>query len=238
MANIGSRLFNLLADKYLTLANEEWVRTLAIGNDWNKLRLGLLLAVTPNGTNPLGGTALMLGLCSGKTNPYGAASTTNFVGAGLHGSAPGVTTGTLSYAAGAGNPYFSSGGSWPASRVGGNVIAGAGDATAFILTANAGTTQRRSPVYVDIQKGSPNYTITRWVPVSSQGQFQTGDASAAEFLAGLEVPTPTWLNINLTSSGGTVAASETPGTLDTFDLFWNKSAFPLEVYALAAYRMS
>ena len=91
MANIGSRLFNLLADKYLTLANEEWVRTLAIGNDWNKLRLGLLLAVTPNGTNPLGGTALMLGLCSGKTNPYGAASTTNFVGAGLHGSAPGVT---------------------------------------------------------------------------------------------------------------------------------------------------
>mgnify|MGYP003377941999 CR=1 FL=1 len=119
MANIGSRLFNLLADKYLTLANEEWVRTLAIGNDWNKLRLGLLLAVTPDGTNPLGGTALMLGLCSGKTNPYGAASTTNFVGAALHGSTPGATTGTLSYVAGAGNPYFTSGGSWPGTRVGG-----------------------------------------------------------------------------------------------------------------------
>ena len=146
MANIGSRLFNLLADKYLTLANEEWVRTLAIGNDWNKLRLGLLLAVTPDGTNNLGGTALMLGVCSGKTHPYGAASTTNFVGAGLHGSTPGGPTGTLTYVAGAGNPYFTSGGSSTASRVGGDLVGGAGAATPFVLTANTGSTQRRSPV--------------------------------------------------------------------------------------------
>jgi hypothetical protein len=54
----------------------------------------------------------------------------------------------------------------------------------------------------------------------------------------LEVPTPTWLNLNLTSISATLAASETPGALDTFDLFWNKSAFPLEVYAIAAYRMA
>ena len=238
MSNIGSRLFNLLPDKYLTLANEEFVRTLAIGNDWNKIRLGLLLAVTPDGTNHLTGTALMLGLCSGKTNPYGAASTTNFVGAALHGSTPGGTTGTLSYAAGSGNPYFSSGGTWAAARVGTGLTSGAAAATSFILTSNVGSTQRRSPVYVDIQKGSPNYTITRWLPDLSQGLFQSGDCSPATFLASLEVPTPTWQNINLTSSAGVVAASETPGALDTFDVFWNKTAFPLELYALAAYRMS
>ena len=55
----------------------------------------------------------------------------------------------------------------------------------FLITSNAGSLQRRSPVYVDIQKGSPNYTITRWAPASSQGQFQSGDCSAAEFLASL-----------------------------------------------------
>lgn len=238
MATIGSRLFNLVADKYLTLPNEELVRTLAIGSDWNKIRLGVLLAVTPDGTNNLGGTALMLGLCSGKTNPYGAATTTNFVGAALHGSAPGGTTGTLNYGAGSGNPYFSSGGSWAAGRVGAGLISGAGAASSFILTSNVGSTQRRSPVYVDIQKGSPNYTITRWLPDLSQGLFQSGDCSPATFLTSLEVSTPTWQNINLTSSSGAVAASETPGVLDTFDLFWNKAAFPLEVYAIAAYRMA
>ena len=238
MATIGSRLFNLVADKYGTLANEEFARTLAIGTDWNKIRLGLLLAVPLDGTNNLPGTALMLGVCSGKTNPYGAASTTNFVGAALHGSTGGVTTGTLTYSAGSGNPYFSSGGFWPAVRVGVDLTSGTGVAAAFVLTSNAGSTQRRSPLYVDIQKGSPNYTITRWAPSTGQGQFQSGDCSSAEFLASLELPTPTWLGINLTSSAGTVAASETPGALDTVDVFWNKSAFPLEVYALAAYRMS
>jgi hypothetical protein len=211
---------------------------LAIGNDWNKIRLGVLLAVTPDGTNNLGGTALMLGVCSGKTNPYGAVSTTNFVGVALHTSTPGGTTGTLTYAAGAGNPYFTSGGAWPASRVGSNLFSGTGDGTPLLLTSNVGSTQRRSPVYVDIQKGSPNYTITRWTPASSQGQFQTADCSPAAFLAALEVPTPTWVNLNLTSSSAALAASETPGVLDTFDLFWNKAAFPLEVYAIAAYRMA
>ena len=59
-----------------------------------------------------------------------------------------------------------------------------------------------------------------------------------EFLAGLEMPTPTWVNTNLTSSNGTVAASESPGALDTVDVFWNKTALPLEVYAVAGYRMA
>jgi hypothetical protein len=144
----------------------------------------------------------------------------------------------LNYGAGSGNPYFSSGGSWPATRVGAGLVAGTGAAVSFILTSNVGSTQRRSPLYVDIQKGSPNYTITRWVPDLSQGPFQSGDCSPANFLTSLEVPTPTWQNINLTSSSAALAASETPGALDTFDLFWNKAAFPLEVYAIAAYRMA
>ena len=238
MAIIGSRLFNLLEDKYATLANEEFVRTLGIGTDWTKIRLGLLLAVPTDGTNPLASTALMLGVCSGKTNPYGAVSTTNFVGAALHSSTGGATTGTLSYAAGGSNPYFTCTGFWPAARVGTDLTSGTGVAATWLLTSNTGAIQRRSPVYVDIQKGGPNYTITRWAPSSGQGQFQSGDCSAAEFLASLELATPTWLNLSLIASSGTVAASETPGALDTFDVFWNKTGFPLELYALAAYRMA
>ena len=46
MSNIGSRTFNLIADKYLTLANEEYLRQLSIGSNWSKLRLGAMLALT------------------------------------------------------------------------------------------------------------------------------------------------------------------------------------------------
>src|SRR5664279_1558518 len=106
MANIGSGTFNLIGDKYLTLANEEFVRTLAIGSDWTRLRLGLLLALSTDGTSDLQGADLVWGLCAGKTNPFGAASTTNFLGMKF-----GTSFGPelLTYNANAGNPYFWSG---------------------------------------------------------------------------------------------------------------------------------
>lgn len=43
MANIGSRTFNLIGDKYLTLANEEFVRTLAIRAAGPVLDMGINL---------------------------------------------------------------------------------------------------------------------------------------------------------------------------------------------------
>lgn len=238
MASIGSRLFNAVGDKYVSLANEELVRTLQIGTDWTKLRIGVLLAVTPDGTNNLASAALMMGVCSGTTNPYGAASTTNFVGAAFHASAPGATSGTLTYNANSGNPVFTSVGTWPATRVGTTLGNATGSATAFMLTTNTGSPQRRSPLFLDITKGSPNYTVVRWTPSSSQSSFLNGDCTLGELLNMLEVVSPTWLGIALSSISATIAASETAGAFDSVDLFWNKAGFPLEVYALAVARLA
>ena len=47
MATIGVRSFNLIDDKYLALGNEEYVRPLAIGSNWSKIRVGMLVALTP-----------------------------------------------------------------------------------------------------------------------------------------------------------------------------------------------
>lgn len=238
MASIGSRIFNLTPDKYVSLANEELVRTLAMGTDWTKLHIGVLLAVTPDGTNNLASAALMLGLCSGTTQPYGAASTTNFVGAAFHASTPGATSGTLSYVANSGNPVFSVTGTWPLTRVGTALGSATGSATGLMLTANTGATQRRSPLYLDITKGSPNYTVGRWTPATSQGQFLSGDCTPGELLNVLENTTPTWLGISLSSTSSTLAASEATGAFDSVDLFWNKAGFPLEIYALAVARLA
>jgi len=65
MASIGVRSFNLIEDKYLTLANEEYVRTLAIGSNWTRLRLGMLAALTPDGVADLQGVQCIWGLCAG-----------------------------------------------------------------------------------------------------------------------------------------------------------------------------
>jgi len=238
MATIGQRLFVSLQKKYLTLANEEFVRTLGIGTNWTKLRLGILWAITPDGTNALPSSAIVLGLCSGKTNPYGAANTTNFVGAELHTNAPNSTTGSLTYSVISGQPWYTSSGSWPATRVGATISSASGQGNTFLIATNTGSIQRRSPLFVDIQKGSPNYTITRWLPQSSTTAYQTADMSPAEFLSSLELATPTWVNIALTGSVGTIATSEGPGVFDTFDFFWNKSLFPAEIYAVAVYRFS
>ena len=234
MASIGSRTFNLIGDKYLTLANEEFVRTLAIGSDWNKLRLGLLLALSTDGTNNLQGTDLVWGLCAGKTNPFGAASTTNFLGMKFGAY---DTTEVMTYNANSGNPYF-----WTnrgmMKKVGATRSLLFGAALEFHrLATNTGTLQRRSAHFMEIAKGSPNFTVTVWsMPLTGMAK----DFTPAHLLEGLEQPSTILVNGEALGVGTpwTTAFDQVAGALDTVDLYWNKAAFPLEIYALAAYRLS
>lgn len=234
MANIGSRTFNLIGDKYLTLANEEFVRTLAIGSDWTRLRLGLLLALSTDGTSDLQGADLVWGLCAGKTNPFGAASTTNFLGMKF-----GVNVGpdVLTYNANSGNPYFWSG-RGQMKKVGVTRSTFNGNGLEFHrIATNTGALQRRSAHFVEIAKGSPNFSVTYWnLPLTGLAK----DFTPAHLLEGLEQPASIIVNgENLgAGTGGTVAFDEGAGALNTVDLYWNKAAFPLEVYALAAYRLA
>lgn len=233
MANIGSRTFNLVDDQYLSLANEEWVRTLAIGSNWTKLRIGLLMTVTPDDVNNLNGVQLVFGLCSGKTNPYGAASTTNFLGAKLGGT----TGGDLwTYKANSGNPYFGTERIFIKKTAA--TVTGLSSAAGEVhrVTANTGTLQRRGVQFLDIAKGTPNFTVTQWaITLGSMAK----DFTPAQLLDGLEQ------SGNISINGETmnpmplaIPFDETAGALDTVDVFWNKSAFPIEVHAVGAYRLA
>jgi len=234
MANIGSRVFNLVSDKYLSLANEEFVRTLAIGSNWSRLRLGMLMALTPDEPNNLGGVLFTLGLCAGKTNPFGAASTTNFFGA-LFGSNPAGNT--LTYVANSGSPYY-----WSGRNVMKRVGATTTGATGFTseshrIATNTGSLQRRSLHFVEFLKGSPNYTMTFWTaPLTGMAN----DFTPAHLLDGLEQAGSITVNGETFGAGTamTLAFDETAGTLDSVDLFWNRAAHPIEVHALSAYRFA
>ncbi|MBI1178319.1 hypothetical protein GC207_12860 [bacterium] len=233
MANIGSRTFNLVDDQYLSLANEEWVRTLAIGSNWTKLRLGVLLSVTPDDVNNLNGVQLVFGLCAGKTNPYGAASTTNFLGMKFGGT----TGGDLwTYKANSGNPYFGTERIF-IKKTAATVI-GLSSAAGEVhrVNTNNGTLQRRGVQFLDIAKGTPNFTVTQWaITLGSMAK----DFSAAHLLDGLEQSGSISVNgETMNSMPLAIPFDETAGALDTVDVFWNKSAFPLEVHAIAAYRLA
>ena len=234
MANIGSRTFNLIGDKYLTLANEEFVRTLAIGNDWTRLRLGLLLALPTDGTSDLQGADLVWGLCAGKSNPFGAASTKNFLGMKFGmGTGPDVMT----YNSNGSNPYFWAGRGY-LKKLGATRSPFERNGLEFHrLATNTGALPRRSAHFMEIAKGSPNFRVTVWsLPVTGLAK----DFTPAHLLEGLEQPGSIITNGENLGSGAdvTVDFDEGAGALDTVDLYWNKAGFPLEVYALAAYRMA
>ena len=243
MATIASRTFNLIADKYLTLANEEYLRPLSIGGNWNKLRLGAMLALTPNGTNNLVSCSLVLGLCAAaspfaNTGGFAAASTGNFIGADLISDNAGNSgPGNFLYNAGTGNPFFTGAFAGARRRVGTTNTFLNTASLSQAVAANNGSVQRRSLFYVEITKGNPNYTVKLYVHNAAQGEM---DFTPAHFLDGLEQSATPVVNgqTMIASSAVSIACSEAAGVFDSVNLFWNKSAFPLEVYALAAFRIS
>lgn len=229
MASLASSSFILAptTDRYLELDNAEWVRELTIGNSWTKIRLAILASIVPSGTGDIV-PKFVLGMCSGSSNPFGAATTTNFVGAGF------VHNLTLTYGAGSGNPSFVSANSTGfISRVNTTVNYGGGLSGNFFTTT--GTLARRTPLIVDITKGSPNYTIKTYTPATVDT-----DVSYAEFVSAVEAASdPTAVgSLGMQSVSNPMAASESPGNLDHVDLFWSLAATPLRVYAILAKKLS
>lgn len=234
MATIGVRSFNLIDDRYLALGNEEYVRPLAIGSNWTKLRLGMLVALTPDGTSDLTGTNLVWGLCSGSSQPFGAATTANFLGMKAGSNA---TADTLTYVANSGNPYYWSG-RGVMKKVGSTkTIAGGNTLEYYRVATDTGTLARRSLLFLELTKGSPNFSVTCWnLALAGVGK----DFTPAHLLEALEQAGSVVVNGETLGTGtiNNVAFDEAAGALDTVDVLWNKAAFPLQVYALAAHRLA
>ena len=243
MASIGARTINLVEDKYLSIANEEYVRQLSIGSNWTKLRLGMMCALTPNGTGNLLGCSLVFGLCSAaspfaNTTGYASATTGNFIGMDVIISAGGSNNpGDWVYNAGSGNPYFSGTFTAVRRRYGSTATfaAFASGGSQVLPVAGVGSTVRRGLVYLDITKGSPNYTLKPYNCTTAQG---TMDFTPAQFLDGLEQSGTPVVNGQtlLTETAVNHACDESAGAFNTLDLYWNRAAYALEVYALAVYR--
>ena len=83
--------------------------------------------------------------------------------------------------------------------------------------------------------GSPNYSLKPYVQTAAQAQM---DFTPADFLDGLEQASAPVVNGQTltTCTAVAIACVEDTGAFNTVDLFWNRAAYALEVYALAVYR--
>lgn len=248
-AIISQRVYSLVPDKALLLANASFVRRIALSYAWTRVRVGILVAVTPDymdlPTNTLfGNNALWLGISSSAGGSVADYNTARFIGQSFFGRAGDTPVG-LAYNAGtSGYPYYTPSSTGASFTKQGNTIqtvTGAG--TPIIVPAYTGTTlwmgkMRRVPFYVDITRP---YSGTGLTTIVAYG-FTTAtnalyDYRPDNFLAGLETygtPTLNGQAMSAMQTTTTLSIGEEWGILDQFDLFWGNATFPLEVSAVGA----
>jgi hypothetical protein len=218
------RTFSDPNGKGLALANGELIRRLGINENWNSIRIGMMCAVTGNGSINNQAIPFAFGLCSDLAG-YSLQLTPHFVGAGFG------STALQSYNANSGNPYYTLNTAMVRRVVGVNTTAAIGQTNLFIPSTE-GTTRRRGLVYVDIAR---SYSLN---VSSTNTTVQANDNTFANFLDGLQQPgTP---SVNGTALNGmsqqTIAGTDSAGLLNTMGLYWGSNVFPLEIYAIGVYR--
>ena len=236
MATFGNTTFSDGPDEWLQLGNEEWVRPLSMGNNWSHIRIGLLWAVT--GSSTIGtSNGFAIGVCSGTTHPFNDPACTNFVGI--------YNNGGLFFNSNAPNNYWTLTSSMGhgATKVGSTLALTASnmpDSVGMMLPAVGGT-NRRGLLYVDIIKGSPNYTIW-WEQYTNSGSNPTVDFTVANLKSGLTqtVGSITVAGVIFNDGNGaqTIACSESPGIFDTIDIYSNFAGNPMQIYEVAIQKIS
>jgi hypothetical protein len=161
---------------------------------------------------------LHLGFGSGVANIIGDFSTTNFIGIRYGGN---WTTNAFSYTQVAPAPL---------TRVGTTVALGA----SFVPSGNAvvpaaGFTPYRAMLFVDITKGSPNFTAEVFTPNSSNA-----DVLDSVFFTQVALSSPAVIGYAFSESGPqTMAFSESNGVLNSVQCSWNGTASQPQIFDLA-----
>jgi hypothetical protein len=250
-ASIISQTFSDGAKKGLSLANGEYIRKMAISNNWSVIRIGILWAQAPNGASNLPDSVTCLGINSGTAFGYesgASANTVNYAGLEPIGRGHIANPWHWGYAANSGNPYYSGiGGKSIFKKIGSTV-------TELFSQANpvqgcpstGGSIQRKWGQFVQFAKGSPNYTITWMYPCDSGtcgGTFTgSNNITVTDFDTALAAvsTTPTVSGVIYSNANAAVvgAVSESAGIFDSISIYNNLSTYPVEIYKIGIYKFS
>jgi len=190
------------------------------------LRVGIRFHARDLGSAPSGTPRFAVGLCSGTTNIMGDASVTHWVGA---------ITDTLTWGYAAGSHYGSIALS-AAKKVGSTLSIGTNltGSVMGIPGRAADSVPDRMLLFVDIEKGSPNFSFSAFWPQPTSAV----DVSRSQFLARMEEATPSALTLHTFTTGGALAVDEVDGVLNAINIAWDRSSFAMELCDIAVARLS
>jgi len=209
------------SDLCIVMNNSQFGRAHGYGDTWNSLRIALLFSAGPDNVQSITGNVFRVGLCNGTVNMPGDVTTNNSYGVNFFG-----TWARGTYGWNMSNSAFR--------RVGSTETLSATNISPRLSFQGVS----RYPLFIDIVKGSPNYTFNFWYH-SGNG---TADMTPASFFGYLNIP-GTYLSYTDTTYGaptGTSLAIDTAtnGILDTVYCGWSATTWSLWISYIAVVRLS
>lgn len=213
-------------DTRFNIAADEVVRKFSFGTHWMKVRIGVRLAFYTAGAT-ISNAGFAIGFCQGDTVTFAHPNTINYVGFAL-GSGGTSWTGTLTYNAGAGNPYYITATASThtfVTKLAGALSTSVISGTTSYVTANpAGAA---SLLYVELTKLPAGYTVSLLGPAgAATGQT---NHTAANFLTALETDLATALTNISVRATTTVTTSLPSFSWDTASVVWNTAATAVDL---------
>jgi len=204
--------------KNIQMFNSTWARSVALPSSWSKIRAGVLLYLDPTAFTTLTGTPkFTLGFCHGTANKVGNPTTDHFVGVQS-------TSATWPYP---GNDGRSSDYK-PLVDVASTPTYGTAIATnSLYIPCSASAGSVRNVFFVDITKGSPNYTFNIFGPIGIGG-----DVTVATFLAQMAQSSPSIATHNFFSAQTMAVDEAGNGLLNAINCYWDHTDYAINICAL------
>jgi hypothetical protein len=229
---IVNRTISAASQNAIQMANSTWARPVTMPAAWTKIRLGLTMHFSNTGANISGNPIFVMGFNSGTANQYGSVTCQNFVGAAFDRA-------TWTYNAGSTTWYSVP---MPIGRV--RVATTNTDSAALATGANsifnsgaATSSADRACYFIDLFKGSPNFTFHVPFYLDNSLGGPAGDFTATTFLFNMGI-------LNPANPGGaytqgsitdrTLAVDEAGnGTLNSINVYWNRADLSPEICNVA-----
>lgn len=185
---------------------------------WTTLRVALLIRLINNGVNLTGTPRFGFGLCAGGTNILGDATTDHFAG---------MLSTTATWTRNA--TFYGQFSVNPAKRVNTTITTGTAlTPNTLIMT---GTTS--SLFFIDITKGSPDYSFQTFCRVNT-----TGTPALSDFLLQSVNAVPVFASHSYTAAQTLAVNEATDGTFDYSCVWWDQAATSMDILAWRVYRVT
>lgn len=228
-----AQIVNILSENALQLKQEEFVRGLSFGNNWNKIRIGMLARV--NGNVTIATPRLHIGLSNGTTNTLASSTCSGYLAV-----KPYAASGGFVYD-GVNNRFNMSNGNYFYNwyyKVG----ASATESLSALFTGNsyisASTSPSLSLIGAQFQRTATN-AIQVVLLFPSLAQYTFGSPTTSDLYNIMENEgADSWFGNWLTFTTMTNLTSLPAGVtqLDSVSIYWNQTAAPLEIGTLLVSR--